>query len=154
MYCGKLLKCGLSNGCHGCIRTDTIWWFPQIRAIVLGVPIIGIIVYWGLPILGNYHMSLAASLRERNPIGRRIRCFISLRVKVALQMYETPSAKMHSLEAMGHSPRTTCKPHPRSTVIWQYKGRPSAFWRFTKRSQGYIMGITLTSCRDCMRWSC
>ena len=34
--------------------------FPRIRGTFLGVPIIGIIVYWGLNwgplILGNYHL--------------------------------------------------------------------------------------------------
>ena len=37
-----------------------IWGFPKIRGTILGVPIIRIIVFWGLywgpPILGNYHM--------------------------------------------------------------------------------------------------
>ena len=38
-----------------------IWGFPKIRGTFLGVPIIRIIVfwglYWGLPILGNYHIT-------------------------------------------------------------------------------------------------
>ena len=37
-----------------------IWGFPKIKGTFLGVPIIRNIVYWGLywgsPILGNYHM--------------------------------------------------------------------------------------------------
>ena len=37
------------------------WGFPKIMGTFLGVPIIRIIVYWGLywgpPILGNYQMS-------------------------------------------------------------------------------------------------
>ena len=39
-----------------------IWEFPRIRGTFLGVPIIRIIIYWGLYwgplILGNYHISL------------------------------------------------------------------------------------------------
>ena len=41
-------------------RGFEIWGFPKIRATFLGVPIIRIIVYWGLYwgllILGNYHL--------------------------------------------------------------------------------------------------
>ena len=37
-----------------------IWGFPKIRGTFFGVPIIRIIVFWGLywgsPILGNYHL--------------------------------------------------------------------------------------------------
>ena len=37
-----------------------IWGFPQNRGTILGVPIIRIIIYWGLywgpPILRNYHL--------------------------------------------------------------------------------------------------
>ena len=37
-----------------------IWGFPKTRGTLLGVPIIRIIVfgglYWGTPILGNYHI--------------------------------------------------------------------------------------------------
>ena len=37
-----------------------IWGFPKIRGIILGVPIIRIIIYWGLywgpPTLGKYHL--------------------------------------------------------------------------------------------------
>ena len=37
-----------------------IWGFPKIRGTLLGIPIIRIIVYWGLYggplILGNYHI--------------------------------------------------------------------------------------------------
>ena len=39
-----------------------IWGFPKIRGTFLGVPIIRIIVYWGVywgpPILGNYHIDI------------------------------------------------------------------------------------------------
>ena len=38
----------------------SIWGFPKIRGTILGVPIIRILVYWGLHlgplILGNYHI--------------------------------------------------------------------------------------------------
>ena len=38
----------------------SIWGFPKIRGTFLGVPIIRTIVfrvlYWGPPILGNYHI--------------------------------------------------------------------------------------------------
>ena len=44
---------------------NSIWGFPQIRGTFLGVPIIGIIIYWGLywghPILGNYHIAMSWS---------------------------------------------------------------------------------------------
>ena len=37
-----------------------IWYFPKIRDTLLGVPIIRLIVFWGLywgpPIQGNYHI--------------------------------------------------------------------------------------------------
>ena len=40
--------------------SSIIWGFPKIMGTFLGVPIIRIIVYWGLYwgplILGNYHM--------------------------------------------------------------------------------------------------
>ena len=42
------------------VRLACIWGFPKIRGTCLGVPIIRIIVYWGLYwgpfILGNYHI--------------------------------------------------------------------------------------------------
>ena len=41
-----------------------MWGFPKIRDTFLGVPIIRTIVYlglyWGLLILGNYHVELRA----------------------------------------------------------------------------------------------
>ena len=41
------------------------WGFPKIRGTILGVPIIRIIVfwglYWGLLILGNYHISISVN---------------------------------------------------------------------------------------------
>ena len=41
-------------------RLGNIWGFPRIMGTFLGVPIIRIIVYWGLywgpHILGNYHI--------------------------------------------------------------------------------------------------
>ena len=44
-----------------------IWGFPKIRGTILGVPIIRIIVFWGLywgsPILGNYHLEVGRSGR-------------------------------------------------------------------------------------------
>ena len=44
------------SGLHG-LRN---WGFPEIRGTLLGVPIIRIIIYWGLHwgplILGNYHL--------------------------------------------------------------------------------------------------
>ena len=42
------------------LQGDSIWGFPKIRGTFLGVPIIRIIVFWGLYwgplILGNYHL--------------------------------------------------------------------------------------------------
>ena len=47
---------GTVNGTAGKGR----WGFPKIRGTLLGVPIIGIIIfgglYWGSHILGNYQM--------------------------------------------------------------------------------------------------
>ena len=46
--------------------TYNVWGFPKIRGIFLGVPIIRTIVFWGLywgpPILGNYHIILIFQL--------------------------------------------------------------------------------------------
>ena len=44
----------------GVIRIDMlgIWEFPKIRGTILGVPILRIIVFWGPPILGNYHIGM------------------------------------------------------------------------------------------------
>ena len=49
-----------------CSKEPTIWGFPKIRGTILGVPIIRTIVfwslYWGPPILRNYHIvALAGS---------------------------------------------------------------------------------------------
>ena len=55
------------------------WGFPKIRGTILGVPIIRIIVFWGLYwgplVLGNYHLSgrvkcIGGSLLK--PAGGRI----------------------------------------------------------------------------------
>ena len=56
---------------YGCdsLLLLVIWGFPQIRGTSLGVPIIRIIVFWGLywgpPILGNYHMVVSRGRRPR-----------------------------------------------------------------------------------------
>ena len=66
-----------------------VWRFPKIRGTFLGVPIIRIIIFWGLdwgpPILGNYHLrnsykvhprpfgSLSYSLRQPGPIEQQFR---------------------------------------------------------------------------------
>ena len=46
-----------------------IWDFPKIRGTFLGVPIIRIIVFWGLCwgplVLGNYHMKAAKGCGQR-----------------------------------------------------------------------------------------
>ena len=46
-----------------------IWGFPKIRGTILGVPIMRIIVFWGLYwgplILGNYHIGLESKLTSR-----------------------------------------------------------------------------------------
>ena len=49
-----------------------IWVFPKIRGTFFGVPIIRIIVfwglYWGLLILGNYHIDpKPTNLGEKDP---------------------------------------------------------------------------------------
>ena len=50
------------SGCLGCDLHKPIWEFPKIRGTLLGVPILRIIVFWGLYwgplILGNYHLLL------------------------------------------------------------------------------------------------
>ena len=44
------------------VYPKNIWGFPKFRGTILGVPIIRIIVFWGLYwgplILGNYHIGL------------------------------------------------------------------------------------------------
>ena len=49
---------GLGDAFRDCI--GFIWGFPKIRCTFLGVPVIRTIVFWGLywgpPILGNYHI--------------------------------------------------------------------------------------------------
>ena len=44
------------------MKLKAMWGFPKIRGTIWGVPIIRIIVFWGLywgpPILGNYHMGI------------------------------------------------------------------------------------------------
>ena len=44
------------------LRELAIWGFPKIRDTIFGVPLIRTIVFWGLywgpPILGNYHILL------------------------------------------------------------------------------------------------
>ena len=43
-----------------CLHGMHIWGFPKIKGTILGIPIIRTIVfrglYWGPPILGNYHI--------------------------------------------------------------------------------------------------
>ena len=52
-----------------------IWGFPKIRGTLLGVPIIRIVVYWGLywgpPILGNYHIAPTQPLYDHYYWGNR-----------------------------------------------------------------------------------
>ena len=63
-----------AEGCElGCFEVGPVWaiWgFPKIRGTILGVPIIRIIVFWGLYwgplILGNYHIHVYLG---------RVRCF-------------------------------------------------------------------------------
>ena len=47
-----------------------IWGFPKIRGTILGVPLIRIIVswglYWGPLILGNYHIHIYIYTHTRN----------------------------------------------------------------------------------------
>ena len=47
-----------------------MWGFPEIRGTILGIPIIRIIVYlglyWGPPILGNYHVMVAEVHTSKN----------------------------------------------------------------------------------------
>ena len=42
------------------LHSEGIWGFPKIKGTFLGVPIMRIIIYWGVyggpPILGNYHI--------------------------------------------------------------------------------------------------
>ena len=49
-----------SAGLHAAILARFMWGFPKIEGTLLGVPIIRIIVYWGLYwgplILRNYHV--------------------------------------------------------------------------------------------------
>ena len=51
----------------------SIWGFPKIRGTLLGVPTIRTIVflglYWGPPILGNYHMGIRVQELWLSPIN-------------------------------------------------------------------------------------
>ena len=51
----------ISHAAEGWGMENSMWEFPKIRGTFLGVPIIGIIVFWGLycgfPIYGNYHVA-------------------------------------------------------------------------------------------------
>ena len=54
-----------------CCEDCFIWGFPEIRGTLFGVPIIRIIVYWGLYwgplILGNHHLGMCTeTLRVRH----------------------------------------------------------------------------------------
>ena len=48
------------------LRAEETWKFPKIRGTILGVPIVRTIVfgslYWGPPILGNYHLDTTSGL--------------------------------------------------------------------------------------------
>ena len=63
-YAPKLVRlffCGGKGGRRLAVRIAVFTWeFPKITGTLLGVPIIRTIVfwslYWGLLILGNYHM--------------------------------------------------------------------------------------------------
>ena len=50
-------------------KLSTTWEFPKIRATFLGVPIVRIILFWGLhwgpSFLGNYHMSCALQVTSQ-----------------------------------------------------------------------------------------
>ena len=51
--------------------SQSIWGFPNIRDLFLGIPIIRTIVfgglYWGSPILGNYHFYICCCLLIQGP---------------------------------------------------------------------------------------
>ena len=53
---------GLQTGCKMRLVQVNKWGFPKIRGTFLGVPIIRIIIFWGLhwgpPVLGNYQVDL------------------------------------------------------------------------------------------------
>ena len=57
-------------------KIRVIWGFPKIMGTLLGLPIKRTIVfgclYWGSPILGNYHMSYSQRLRKGAYLGECI----------------------------------------------------------------------------------
>ena len=58
-----------------CDMACDLWGFPKIRGTILGVPIIRTIVFWGLywgpPILENYHISRfhISEIKDDTPNG-------------------------------------------------------------------------------------
>ena len=63
------------RSCDLTVTVAPIWGFPKIRPTILGVPIIRTVVFWGLywgpPILGNYHI-------HNNPNNRVVSIFFSI----------------------------------------------------------------------------
>ena len=75
--CGPLGSIGVLRrlwdvGTNYQVSLGVIWWLPKIMGTFLGVPIIRTIVFWGLywgaPVLGNYHMNMR-SMRGLWPLG-------------------------------------------------------------------------------------
>ena len=64
-----------------------IWGFPRVRGTILGVPIIGAIVYCGLylgsVILGDYHIGSSAVLC---PVNVFQPCFVKLLCHIFVQL--------------------------------------------------------------------
>ena len=62
--------------------------FPKIRGTVLGVPVIRTIVfwdlYWGPPILGNYHMGISGLGFRVQDVGFRVQGLGSKLLKVGV----------------------------------------------------------------------
>ena len=62
MLCRPILKRISLDHSIGIYYNKEIWGFPKIMGTIIRVPIIRIIIFWGLhwgpPILGNYHMKI------------------------------------------------------------------------------------------------
>ena len=117
---GQAVVIGLNGlGSVGlCCRTDhillrsagrtNIWGFPKIRGTILRVPILKILKswgpYWGLPILGNYHirMRVRSGSSELEPRGR-------------MKFVESLRVREH---AAGHSANQRIEEHVNNLAGW------------------------------------
>ena len=101
-------KSAAEHALLACLGHDLgmIWGFPKIRGTILGVPIRRTIIFWGLywgtPILGNYHLARRLPLQD---------------IRKAPRLSETPrrSCKIKhvsgGLQELGSTPNEHTKRH-------------------------------------------